>query len=91
MVSSWAKRTGLIVGLGVAVIAAGLTFAPDPSCADSWMPPSPATYESCNHDFRLTVSPRQLQNQLRYFEDKVDGVEPAGQATGAPVEARGRP
>ena len=90
MVSSWAKRTGLIVGLGVAVIAAGLTFAPDPSCADSWMPPSPATYESCNHDFRLTVSPLQLQNQLRYFEDKVDGVEPAGQATGAPVEARGR-
>lgn len=41
------------------------------------------TYSSADKRFRLVVTPRQLESQLAYFEDKVGGKEPAGSATGA--------
>ncbi|UUX98135.1 hypothetical protein [Sphingomonas sp. J315] len=50
--------------------------------ADSWGPPQPASYSSANGSFRLNVTPRKLRGQLGYFEDKVAGKEPAGQAKG---------
>lgn len=50
--------------------------------ADSWLPPSVERYESANGSYRLTVTPRMLRDQLSYFEDKVAGKEPAGQAQG---------
>lgn len=82
------KHPGLVGLLALAaVLSGGLR---DMARADSWMPPAPKTYVSAGERCRLTVSPRQIQNQLRYFEDKVDGVEPAGQRTGGPEEARGR-
>lgn len=84
------RALGAIVGsLGAAVVAGAVAFWPGPSCADSWRLPSKATYESCNHVFRLTVLPRQLEAQLQYFEDKVEGVEPSGQDAGGLSQARG--
>ena len=53
--------------------------------ADSWAPPSTETYVSANGNSRAIIVPRALAGALRYFEDKVEGVEPAGQATGAPA------
>lgn len=50
--------------------------------ADSWLPPSVRHYESANGSYRLMVTPRMLEDQLSYFEDKVAGEEPAGQAKG---------
>ena len=48
--------------------------------ADSWMMPTPRTYASDNGQYRLTVFPRELSSQLAYFESKVAGEEPSGQA-----------
>lgn len=60
-----------------------------PAAADSWLPPRLETYASPDGQYRLTVIPRGLTGPLGYFEDKVDGKEPAGQRPGAPTEARG--
>lgn len=53
--------------------------------ADSWSPPSKTTYRSSDKAARLTVTPRALESALAYFEDKVEGREPAG----APAGSRG--
>ena len=55
--------------------------------ADSWAPPSTETYVSANGNSRAIIVPRALAGALRYFEDKVEGVEPAGQAKGAPARS----
>lgn len=55
------------------------SFTPTPACADSWMLPSRATYMSCGGNTRVIVTPRDLESQLAYFEDKVSNAEPAGQ------------
>ena len=46
--------------------------------ADSWMPPGVESYASANGEWKLTVYPRGLTNQLNYFQDKVDGKPNAG-------------
>ena len=51
--------------------------------ADSWSPPSKTTYRSPDKAARLTVTPRALESPLAYFEDKVEGREPAGAPAGS--------
>lgn len=74
--------------LALATILVSVT--PSPSCADSWMLPATATYTSCAGHARLTVTPRDLQSQLGYFEDKVKKIEPAGQKEGGAPAASAR-
>jgi hypothetical protein len=50
--------------------------------ADSWAPPSKEIYTSADKQARLTVMPRDLKSSLAYFEDKVEGREPAGAPAG---------
>ena len=52
-------------------------------CADSWMPPSKETYRSPDGSAQLTVTPRDLESALSYFEDKVEGRKPAGAPMGS--------
>lgn len=66
------KRFSLAVALFVVSYA---TFA------DQWLPPTPETYSSYFGSYRLTVYPRQDLDPLAFFEDKLAGVEPAGQRT----------
>ena len=52
-----------------------------PAYADSWLLPETENYLSANGKFRLTVTPRDLDSQLGYFETKVNGEalpEPLG-------------
>lgn len=51
--------------------------------ADSWSLPKKTSYRSADKSARLTVRPRDLKSQLAYFQDKVDGREPAGAAAGS--------
>ncbi|WP_066800252.1 hypothetical protein [Sphingomonas soli] len=46
------------------------------------MPPSTQTYFSRNQACRLTVVPREIDTQLKYFEDKLAGADKAGQRRG---------
>lgn len=55
-------------------------LAPVIAHADSWALPEVETYAALDGSARFTVTPRALENQLAYFEDKVGGREPAGQA-----------
>ncbi|QNQ10257.1 hypothetical protein [Sphingomonas alpina] len=63
--------------LALAMILISVT--PAPSCADSWMLPTTTTYKSCAGHARIIVTPRDLESQLGYFDDKVSKVESAGQ------------
>lgn len=64
-----------------ALALAGLLSAA-PAFADSWMPPNTEVTPSADGRTRVTVTPRPLGGALPYFEDKVKGVEPAGQRRG---------
>lgn len=66
------------------------SFAAKPACADSWMMPSTKSYASCSGHARVTVVPRDLNSQLSYYQDKLDGKEPAGQAKGGARVASAR-
>jgi hypothetical protein len=84
-------RPGLIascIGVAVAALAvpAALIWA-GPACADSWMLPETTTYLSPDKGCRLTIVPRDLENQLTYLEGKVDNVEKAGQRPGGNPQA----
>lgn len=57
--------------------------------ADSWMPPTRQTFLSPGKTARFTVIPREIASPLAYFNDKVKGREPAGQASGGERHARG--
>jgi hypothetical protein len=84
------RKLGAVVGLiGAALILGAVALSPGPACADSWALPSTKTYLSCNSAYRLTVEPRQLENQLRFFEDKVAGVEPSGQSAAGRASPQG--
>ena len=63
---------------------------PAPACADSWSLPTTTTYNSCSGRARITVTPRNLENQLDYFEDRVRNVDPAGQKEGGARFAKAR-
>lgn len=80
-----------IRALTVLIAAAiALPLALVPVQADSWMLPTTTSYVSDGGRARITVVPRDLENQLRYFEDKVEKVEPAGQKAGGTKVARAR-
>lgn len=74
----------------IAAMAVVTSFTPTPSCADSWALPTPRTYASMDGRARVIVTPRDLESQLDYFEDKVDGREPAGQRRGGSPAAQAR-
>ncbi|MDR6848744.1 hypothetical protein [Sphingomonas sp. BE137] len=76
---------------GVPALAAVLiSVMTAPSCADSWILPTATTYTSCGAHARVAITPRGLDSQLRYFEDKVRKVDPAGQKKGGAHVASAR-
>ncbi|MEX2151554.1 MAG: hypothetical protein WD793_15175 [Steroidobacteraceae bacterium] len=52
--------------------------------ADQWLPATPHTYASYFGNYRLTVFPRRISDPLSFFQDKVEGAQPAGQLVNAP-------
>lgn len=76
--ASWAAAIAMVLLLGGAAIA------------DSWPPPKVETYESTDGQWRLTTIPRGIRSPLAFFEDKVEGREPAGQSRRGSPEARGK-
>lgn len=74
----------------LALAAIALSLTPTPSCADSWALPTTIAFTSRSGHARVTVTPRNLESQLRYFEDKVGKVDPAGQKKGAASVAKTR-
>ncbi len=75
----------------LAIVAAlSLSIVPAPACADSWALPTTTSYVSPGGCARITIVPRALEDQLSYFEDKVEKVEPAGQKAGGADTAQAR-
>jgi hypothetical protein len=72
----------LLLGMLFSLLLASSAFA------DSWLPPSVRSYSSANGEWKLTVYPRGLTNQLNYFQDKVDGKPNAG---GIPGDTQASP
>jgi len=50
--------------------------------ADSWALPEPTKYYSSDKQYYIEILPRKLESQMKYFDDKVEGREPAGSAKG---------
>ena len=65
-------------------------FVPDWAMADSWFPASTKSVESPDHQYRFTMTPRALSNNLAYFEDAVAKKAKPGQLPGHATSARGR-
>lgn len=77
--------------LGLLALGAMLvSVVPSPSCSDSWTLPATTTYTSCGGHARITISPRDVNSQLGYFDDKVKDVAPAGQKIGGALAASAR-
>lgn len=76
------------VAVVTACLLALLTLSPMPARSDSWAPARVAPYASASGSYRVTVYPREVANGLAYFEDKVEGREPAGQKPGGRAKAR---
>lgn len=57
--------------------------------ADSWASPTEEVYYSRDRRIRFTVTPRAITNQFAYFDEKVRGAEPAGQAADGNAQAIG--
>lgn len=55
--------------------------------ADSWALPDTEVYLAADGSTRLTVTPRELTNQLDFFEGKVAGSALAGQDPMSPIKA----
>ncbi|NLR70324.1 hypothetical protein HGI47_05495 [Novosphingobium sp. ERN07] len=78
------KRSGARIPLWrvlclLCAVLLGEIFAKEPVKADSWALPSVSTYTSPDGHTRVIVTPRDLDDQLAYFRDKAEGIEPAGQ------------
>ena len=73
------KLFGVILAL---VWHIALLLAPPLALADSWMPPQRADYFSSDNAYSFTVLPREIDNSLSYFEDRVAGRGQAGQRKG---------
>jgi len=50
--------------------------------ADEWALPKKKKYYSSNRKYYLEVTPKQLESQLKYFENKVDKKENTGAVSG---------
>ncbi len=57
--------------------------------ADRWIPPYKTKYCSQNKKYCLEVTPKQLESQLKYFEDKVNNKSDAGAVKGRENYAKG--
>jgi TonB family protein len=69
------RRTTVLIALAVSALA--LSFS-QVSNADSWALPTKRKYYSLNKKFYFEVTPKKLESQLKYFEDKVEGRTDAG-------------
>jgi hypothetical protein len=69
-------RCHLIAALASALLLAAAAHA------DTWFPPKVESYSSADGAWRLTVTPRDIESPLAYFDDKVKGREPAGAVPG---------
>lgn len=67
-----------------------LTLMPGLVHADSWIPPSPEAVIASDGKTRATITPRQIDDSLAYFTDKVEGADKAGQREGGPQQATAR-
>ncbi len=65
------------------VLAFCLLVCAEHARADSWMPARTQKYVSSDEQTQAVVVPRPLRGNLVFFEDKVKGRAPAGQATGS--------
>ncbi len=74
----------------VLLAAVLVAFGGSSARADTWLPATVKSYVSSSGEFRFTVTPRDIRGPLAYFEDKVEGVEPAGQVPGRAQQARGK-
>ncbi len=59
-----------------------LLLAPTLALADSWMPPHRKDYFSSDNAYSFTVLPRESDNSLSSFEDRVAGRGQVGQRKG---------
>ena len=62
------------------IVAGGLWVSPVD--ADSWTLPKKQRYYSPNKKYLVEVTPKKLESQLKYFEDKVNSKEDAGAEKG---------
>lgn len=67
---------------------ATLLFSTEPACADSWTLPTERTYLSENDCSRLTVTPRNIEDQLSYFRDSIEGRQLNGIGPRGRLETR---
>lgn len=61
-----------------AVVLLIFAIQPFAAWADSWMLPETEIYRSSDGNVRFTVTPRELNSQLDYYSDRIEGREPAG-------------
>jgi hypothetical protein len=67
-----------------------MAMLPPPAHADSWALPETRTYLSPRKQGRVTVTPRGLEDQMRYFEDAAANVSAPGQRKGGATAATAR-
>jgi len=65
----------LLISIVLAVLTIGALGSAHP---DSWSLPKKRKYYSPNKKYYLEVTPKKLESQLKYFEDKVEGSSNAG-------------
>lgn len=66
----------MVVVVAVTAIATSIVNA------DSWLLPKKTKYFAPNKKYYLEVTPKKLESQLKYFEDKVDNKDNAGSVKG---------
>jgi TonB family protein len=69
----------LIASLACSLLAFGAFVSAN---ADSWQLPKKERYFSPNKKYYLEITPKRLESQLKYFEDKVKGRNNAGSLNG---------
>lgn len=65
----------LLLSIACSLLVAGAFVS---AGADSWQLPKKERYFSPNKKYYLEVTPKKLESQLKYFEDKVEGRNNAG-------------
>lgn len=71
----------LTVAILIVALATGATIVTRVT-ADSWALPKQAKYYAPNKEFYVEVTPKKLESQLKYFEDKVANKDNAGGKAG---------
>lgn len=64
----------------IALAFVGISSLVSAVTADTWALPKKEKYYSPNKKYYLEVTPKKLESQLKYFEDKVEGRDNAGAA-----------